>query len=138
MVFVAPSVDERSYTCPHCGVLARQYKWSYGADAIASYHEGVLKGGAIRVSRCEHCSKNCIWWLESLIFPERGQAPSPNPDMPEDVKADYEEAAAIYTRSPRGAAALLRLAIQKVLPHLGGTGENINEDIAALVKKGLS
>ena len=57
--------------------------------------------------------------------------------MPADVQADYREAAAIADRSPRGAGALLRLALQKLMPHLGGNGKNLDQDIGKLVADGL-
>ncbi len=72
-----------------------------------------------------------------MIYPTGSIAPLPSEDMPEDVKADFNEARAIVQASPRAAAALLRLALQKLTIHLGGKGKNLNEDIKNLVKKGL-
>ena len=62
----------------------------------------------------------------------------PHPDLPDDAKNDYLEARSVASDSPRAAAALLRLGVQKLLPKLGGKGKNIDDDIAALVGKGLS
>lgn len=139
MSYVSPSISNKSFTCPHCGVLARQYKWGYDVDhpSQGAYIEGYIDRAPLKVARCENCGSNCLWIGEKYVYPDQGSAPRPNADMPQDVQSDYEEAARIYTKSPRGAAALLRLAIQKLMVHLGLPGKNINEDIAALVAAGL-
>lgn len=139
MSFIAPSINQKSFTCPHCGVLARQYKWGHELKQASQgiYSEEVIERAPLKVTRCENCGCNCLWVGELYVFPDRGDAPRPNPDMPPEVHADYEEAARIYTKSPRGAAALLRLAIQKLMVHLGQPGKNINNDIASLVAAGL-
>jgi hypothetical protein len=72
-----------------------------------------------------------------MIFPSALPAEPPNLDLPNDIIDDYEEAREIANKSPRGAAALLRLAIQKLCKHLGQPGKNINDDIKALVAAGL-
>lgn len=91
----------------------------------------------VDVSQCFNCDEVSVWVQSMLAYPQRGDAPTPNIDLPEDVRLDYEEAGRIYQMSPQGAAALLRLAIQKLGKFLGGKGKNIDEDIASLVKNGL-
>ena len=135
MKYVAPESGLKSFTCPHCGVLARQYHYVKTAELEGKY--GIFSQNPVRVSKCEHCDDICLWHYDKMVYPNRGNAPMPNPDMPEEVKKDYEEAASICTQSPRGATALLRLAIQKLCVHLGGAGKNINKDIETLVKNGL-
>ncbi len=140
MKYREPNIAEKSFTCPHCGVLARQYRWGYpnsqNANAVAKNHNAFIRS-PLRVSKCENCGDFAIWRDTTMVSPDRGSAPPPNPAMPDDIKKDYEEAASILVRSPRGAAALLRLAIQKLCSHLGESGTNINNDIKALVAKGL-
>ena len=91
----------------------------------------------LHISKCYECGELSIWIHDRLIHPLEGKAPLPNPDLSDDIRQDYEEASRILDLSPRGAAALLRLAIQKLCKELGEPGKNIDADIASLVKKGL-
>jgi hypothetical protein len=54
-----------------------------------------------------------------MVNPDTGTAPQPNTDLPESMKRIYTEAASISNKSPRGAAALLRLAVQVLCKELG-------------------
>lgn len=91
----------------------------------------------VNVSTCFNCSNHCVWVHEKMVYPTIGEAPPANPDMSDDIRRDYNEASAILDISPRGAAALIRLAIQKLCKELGQPGKNINDDIGSLVALGL-
>ena len=90
------------------------------------------------LSECYHCKKITVWVHKSIVHPTVRRGPIPTPDLPSEIQADFDEARSIVNLSPRGAAALLRLALQKLCKHLGGSGEDINRDIGELVKKGLN
>ena len=92
---------------------------------------------AFYISVCFHCDQPSVWHQQGLLYPTLGGLQPPSPDLLPEIQDDYIEAAGIANRSPRGAAALLRLCIQKLCIQLGLPGKNINDDIAALVKKGL-
>ena len=74
-----------------------------------------------------------------MIYPTGGSAPLPHDELPPDVKVDYEEARNVVSQSPRSAAALLRLAVQKLANDILGTKREakLNDSIAKLVEDGL-
>jgi hypothetical protein len=90
------------------------------------------------VSTCISCSDIALWIDEEIVFPRKMQIDEPNDDLNDEIKAIYSEAAQILLQSPKGAAALLRLALQRLLLQLGKEGKNINNDIKSLVSEGLS
>jgi len=91
----------------------------------------------IFVSLCYTCGRPSIWLHDRLLYPSKMVGPAPNPDLSEDVLHDYNEARKILDLSPRGAAALLRLAVEKICIELKAKGDNIDQRIAFLVSKGL-
>jgi Domain of unknown function (DUF4145) len=120
----------------------------------------------LHVSRCYNCKGFTVWVRDRLVFPIRGdelpeivevdfreiaedvQAPAedvqhseedvqePAEDFDESSE-DFEEAAAVLNKSPRAAAALIRICIQNMMPLLKETGKNLDENISSLVRKGL-
>jgi biotin operon repressor len=72
-----------------------------------------------------------------MIVPGGAPVPTHHEDLPQKCVDDYDEARDIAARSPKAAAALMRLCIQKLMTELGCPGKNINDDIGALVKSGL-
>ncbi|WP_428304134.1 DUF4145 domain-containing protein [Lacipirellula sp.] len=133
-----PTFGASAFNCPHCGAFAHQM-----FNGVLMRNQGghaaqfPNAAGKFDGSRCANCNKVGIWHNGSLIFPNLSTAPLPSPDMPADIAIDYLEARDIVGRSPRGAAALLRLSIQKLCIHLGESGDKINEDIKAMVARGL-
>lgn len=91
----------------------------------------------LSVSTCSHCMKHTYWNGEKLIYPRQATVQPPNENMPDSVKKTYLEASRVLEESPRSAAALLRLALQELLPHLGAEQTKINDGIAELVKNGI-
>lgn len=93
----------------------------------------------IAISQCQICKIRSIWIEGKMVYPVHSTAPYPNDDMPDDVKRDFMEAREIVERSPRAAAALLRLATERLVIHLGGDpNSKINTNIQFLVdNKGL-
>lgn len=148
MSYVAPKISLEGFHCPLCGVHSHMnWDWLSIRDCRSNYLE----------ARCSHCNDASLWKATEInerksrldeamrvadravegemLYPDFGLAPLPEQDMPEDVKVDYMEAATIFSRSPRGAAALLRLGLQKLCKHLGEEGKNINTDIGRLAAK---
>lgn len=124
-----------AFVCPTCNIYSTQ-SWAPaleqrpGSPSPTPYTD-------LYWAVCLQCNNRTIWFRERLVAPVATSAPPSNPDMPAGIRADYEEARDISERSPRSAAGLLRLCIQKLCIHLGEPGKNLNTDIGALVAKGL-
>ena len=133
--YVAQEFNKEAFTCPLCEVYAN-FSW---VPLYRQTHTGMTNAGVF-FAYCSHCKVPTIWMVDSskMLWPQDvSNAPCPNADMPAGIIDDYLEARSIASISPRGAAALLRLAVQKLCEHLGESGKNINTDIGNLVKKGL-
>jgi hypothetical protein len=117
------ALDELPLITPYFGLLQKP-----STDAAVSN---------IHLSSCFACKKVAIWVHDTIVSPFDKSGPPHHSDMPADIARDYDEARTILKMSPRGAAALLRLCIQKLCDGLGQKGKKIDDAIAALVAEGL-
>jgi len=129
-----PVHDAKAFNCIYCNVYAVQ-RWT-------TLFQRNISGGYKTVEgfdrcTCTRCSEESFWFKGKLIVPAASTAPRAHEHMPEECKADYEEARSIVALSPKAAAALMRLVLQKLMKTLGESGDNINNDIKSLVSKGL-
>lgn len=157
----SPAPGRDAFHCPYedCGAYAHQTWRMAGASAegLGRQIMGVLRArkdeprGSLTapgvefesravlgfgLSECSRCGRVSVWVGNQIAWPRVSQAQPPNPDLPEQVKKDYLEAATIARLSPRGAAALLRLAVQRLCQDLSEERE-LNDAIGDLVANGL-
>ena len=128
-----------AFHCPHCRIYAKQewYNIAKGhlVEKSAGYCEDFLED--MLLSLCSSCGKYALWLDDRVIYPASSIAPWPLAEMPDDVKEEFLEARNVVNTSPRTAAALLRLALQRLTVCLGESGKDMNKDVANLVRKGL-
>jgi hypothetical protein len=130
--FVEPELGLEAFNCPICNAYAQQV-WQDMYRVANNW----IQLPTFKASQCTHCQNWLYWHDGKIIVPDVSNAAPPNDDLSDEIKRDYGEAASIVTKSPRGAAALLRLCIQKLCKQLGEEGRNIDKDIGSLVQKGL-
>lgn len=146
-----PGYRKESFNCPRCGAFAGM-KWN---DLLLNSNEYA----SVSFSFCSACKDPSIWITDEgggrhglmpgmpmeghlgsrikMIFPSECIAPKAEEDMPEGIRADYEEARLVFSHSPRAAAALLRLCVQKLCEELLGKPGKIHNQIGELVELGL-
>ena len=126
------------FECPICG-----------AKSICDIRHMTINQGGVRNDTfmlvCRACNSGSVWkqynrvdnynYYLRLVDPLRSDAPPPSPVMPADVRKDYLEASMVSCWSPRAAAALLRLALQKLCRYLGEPGDHLDTDIRSMAKK---
>lgn len=140
--FILPSYKAREFNCPYCGVYASQ-NWTHPHESMQELR---LSSVCVALSFCWQCNTISVWvanWEEEkrdysgwrMIYPDQSLGPQPCEDMPDEIKKDFIEASKIVDDSPRGAAALLRICIQKLMPILGEDSGHLDTDIAELARK---
>jgi hypothetical protein len=126
----------------------RTHVRDYKQEAIADFIQEVENANnrhmpefvptGFSVATCSTCNEITIWVNKEIVYPKKTSIAPPNSDMNPEIQDLYNEAATIAVDSPKGATALLRLALQLLLKQLGKSGKNINNDIKELVSEGLS
>lgn len=155
--YISPVYGEGKFNCPTCLAFAQQDWYEIKFDnenidllikselaaminhtSLVGYQcNGYSTNNLTAISLCYQCSEPALWIEGRLVYPRVSMAPLPNPDMPKDVMKLYNEAREISSLSPRASTALLRLAVELLLPQVGAKKAKIDNMISQLVRMGL-
>lgn len=130
--YYPPKFKAEEFNCVYCGVYSHQ-AWrsiEFAATTNKLPYEA---------SNCSHCHKLSLWKInsETILDPIFTTHLPAHKEMPNEIKALYDEALTIIDLSPKASAALLRLAIQNLMPLIGANTGKLDKDIAKLVSEGL-
>ncbi|WP_461672468.1 DUF4145 domain-containing protein [Priestia megaterium] len=159
--YIDPSYRKIKFNCPRCKTLAshRWYKIEKSKPDprdleieeidVSLYRPratGIIRTQKISfrwrldVSVCQYCEEYIVWHNEDMVYPFKTDLPDSHEDMPPEVKIIYDEAVLVFKHSPRASAALLRLAIETMIPLLDYyevEKGNLNTMISKLVARGI-
>lgn len=102
-------------------------------DEKSEKFENLRSATNLFTSCCFSCKRIALWSMGTLLWPNSELPEEANPDMPDDTKVIYDEARNVAKSSPRAAAALLRLCVEKLMSDFNG--KNLNEKISDFSKK---
>ena len=148
--YVPPSINSDAFTCPHCGVNSQMVVnpivknrsipdplplfthgnrtdfWNFCMSAFEAYD-----CFAAQTKTCAHCGKFSLWVNGDMVWPEL-PAVQPSEYLPETARKAFDEAQKVIGRSPQCACAMLRLSLERLVVHLGGTGRNLRDKVLSL------
>ncbi len=140
--------------CPHCSTVVRfeaaEPPLRRLGDTYA-YHELIITGATqilcLHAVACPECGQLIVsietgeWEQnaflgheEHIVWPRRSARQPVPKEIPDHVKADYEEAALVLNLSPKASAALSRRCLQAVLREAGGANHrDLSKQIEAVI-----
>lgn len=132
--YYPPIHKKKEFHCIHCGVFSSQSWECLYVKTNTGYY---VADNHFVFCICKHCGNWSYWFDGRMMVPSEAPVPPAHHDLPQECLPEYTEARSIVAQSPRAAAAILRLLVQKLMIIFGESGKNINDDIASLVEKGL-
>ena len=144
--FENPEFKKGAFTCPNCSAFSKQdWEFNYVNETRGKFYDSSFNFNItndikkLYICKCENCGYLSFWYSGKLCWPLNTGVEAPLEEMPSDIKELYLEASSIIELSPKGACAILRLALQKLCNRLANQDEKkkIDGAIKKLVENGL-
>lgn len=138
---IAPEFNKPSFSCPTCAAIAemtwiRAIHGTSSKGYNSSFGDCTVYVAVCRPNRCVSLWLRSATGMVSMIYPDNSVAPLPNGDLPADATTLFNEARSVLQRSPRAAAALLRMCTEDLVNNLTPNARGTLDDrIGYLVKE---